>query len=92
MTGRPSLKFLVPTSVVLFLLTSYAAAYYKLVDCIGSDESVGAKFVLRRIPVYGRNVEELWWSEKWQNRTTIFFTPMHWVDRRLRPAVWSSPM
>lgn len=79
-TSRPRLSAAIAVCVLLAMIGGYAGAYYGTVRPNGE------------VPEYPRLHGEPGerftdWVRSW-NFWHSFFTPMHWLDRRIRPHVW----
>lgn len=78
--------FLLPVAVTVGVLFGiYAATYYAAVDTRGAYD--GRQLWID--PHYLRLVpSSVAHKEPCNNAIGIFFSPLHWVDRRLRPETW----
>jgi hypothetical protein len=80
--------FVLPVAVTLtVLLGLYVGAYYWMVQPLGRRVS-GDPWLIAT-PFYGPESELYHLGHTpWNDRLRPLFTPMHWLDRRIRPHVW----
>ena len=72
-------------ATLLLLIATYSGTYYAVVrptPYLVDMSSIGSHPVWITFPKYPRIAG---------NNCEPVFRPMHWLDRRLRPATWKSP-
>src|SRR5688572_30111424 len=93
---KPSL--ILPVAVAaLLLLAGYVGAYYAMVDPVPMIIEVEGKtrweYQYVTVFFYADYTQRLPMSmaNRCGEPLDSFFTPIHWIDRRIRPHVWDDP-
>lgn len=84
---KPSSNPWIGVVVLAVLFGGYVGAYYVTVEPYVHSRVAGTVI---RLPTYSIPGS----SERWQwsvdTLLDVVFAPMHWLDRRIRPHVWTS--
>lgn len=79
-------------AVVLLVLTGgYVGAYYVVVDSAAVGHAFDDDFVeiLPTYPIAPVKMFDVTISRSHKSAWRPFFAPIHWLDRRIRPHVWT---
>lgn len=99
MFDRKPTSVVLPAVLVLTLLGLYVGAYYGLVDRNALGPDPDASVYVAFYPVTNRSQSRrfnmqhgghFWMARQTlaNDRMTLFFAPVHWLDRRIRPQFW----